>query len=214
MALISSGQNFPTGWQKFMHVDPTASELRAMNVTDRRADIYRWASRFRIANSFQGVQLSDAANMHPDTKALLDCLLRAFLTYTAFEQFCTKVLKIQMDEESDLKKLQGTLFDQKTVIAKIRSLDSQYRFLSFLADNLDPTPAKRMKNFISGKDCNVSFLGKAIRHVFAHGRLSPSSGSADLPQKRAITNEIHRFLIRVMDDEFQRRVIKQLPNKT
>jgi len=189
-----------------------ASELRAIGVTEFRADIYRWASRFRIAKSFEAVQLSGAAKMKEETKALLDCLFKAFLTYTAFEQFCTKVLKIKMNEDGALWQLQEP-HGQATVVAGIRKLDPQYQFFSFLSENLDPQPAKRMKAFIAGSPCNVSFFGKAIRHVFAHGSLSPSSGSVDLPQKRAITDEIHGFLIGIMDDEFQSRVIKQLPKR-
>jgi hypothetical protein len=207
------GGNNPTDWKKFVEVEPVASELRAIGVTERRADIYRWASRFRIAKSFEAVQLSNAANMAKETKALLDCLLRTFLTYTAFEQFCRKVLKIQMNEDADLKTLQDR-YHQASVIASVRSLDDKYQLFSFLCENLDAQPASRMKKFINGDPCNVSFLGKAIRHVFAHGRLSPHSGSADLPRKRAITHEIHNFLIKVMDDEFGTKVIRRLPKRS
>jgi hypothetical protein len=45
-----------------------ASELRAIGVTEQRADIYRWASRFRIAKSFEAVQLSKAANMKAEQR--------------------------------------------------------------------------------------------------------------------------------------------------
>jgi hypothetical protein len=213
MVLVPVGKNNPTEWQKFVDVDPTASELRALGVSERRADIYRWASRFRIAKSFEAVQLSKAADMKPETKALLDCICRAFLTYTAFEQFCMKVLMLKKDEDVDLKKLQDR-YNQASVIAKVRKLDPKYQFFSFLQTNLDPTPAKQMKAFITGAPCNVGFLGKAIRHLFAHGNLSPSSGSADLPAKRAITDEIHKFLIKVMDDEFRSKVIRHLPKRS
>ncbi len=135
MALIPVGNNNPTDWQKFVDVVPTASELRALGVSERRADIYRWASRFRIAKSFEAVQLSKAANMKPETKALLDCIFRAFVTYTAFEQFCTKVLGITMNEETDLKTLQDR-YNQASVVAKVRGLDPNYQFFSFLQTNL------------------------------------------------------------------------------
>jgi len=184
-----------------------------MRVTEQRADIYRWASRFRIAKSFEAVQLSAGAKMKDETKALLDCLFKAFLTYTAFEQFCTKVLKIKMDEDGDLQNLQDP-HDQASVVAKIRALDPNYLFFKFLRENLDPKPAKRMAAFIEGSACNVSFFGKAIRHVFAHGSLSPRSGSAELASKRAITEEIHSFLIKRMDDEFHSRVIDHLPKRS
>jgi hypothetical protein len=71
------------------------------------------------------------------------------LLYTAFEQFCARVLKIGLDEDAGLKTLQDR-YGQAKVIAKVRTLDPGSQFFSFLHKNLDPKPAKRMEAFIKG----------------------------------------------------------------
>ena len=212
------GRNYPTNWQLFVDTKPTAGELRRLRVTEARADFFRWAAAYRYAKSFLGATFAAAGKIGPDTKALYDCGLRNLLTYSCFEQFCSRVLLVKMDEDKDLKQLQDP-YGQAAIIDRIRTLDPGYKFFGFLHDNLDDPKLKaRLKHFIAGTQCNVSFIGKVTRHAFAHGRLAASSGVqvlspgvTEITEKEKILELVHAFLLKRMDDEFQRRVINRLP---
>ena len=150
---------YPTNWPKFTTADPARSALKRCGVTEFRADIYRWASRYRIAKSFQGVKLHPKAGIHPETEELLDGMLEAFLVYSAFEQFCTKVLLLKMNEDTDLKTLEAP-HGPGAFLAKIRAADPAQTFVSFLAENLDDKPGARMKRFIDGGTVTFVFSGR------------------------------------------------------
>lgn len=201
---------YPSNWARYVTIKPSDLELHKIGVTEKGDDVSRWASRFRIANSFEGVQLSTI--MSDDTHELLDAGFRVFLTYSAFEQYFFRVAKIKDNEDIDLKNLQDA-YDQSDVISRIRKHDPKYVFFRFTQEELDKPHATRMKDFIAGKHQNVSFLGKAIRHLFTHGKLAPSSGGVDVAVKPAIFKEIHDFLISAMDKDFQSRVIANLPKR-
>jgi hypothetical protein len=205
---------YPTNWNKFTTADPWASVLKKCGVTPYRADIYRWASRYRIAKSFRGVVLDAEAEIHPETEQLLDAIMNVFLVYSSFEQFCTKVLLLKMNEDSDLKTLEAN-HGPAAFIAKIRASDPDQKYAKFLAANLDEKPAARMQRFINGEPCNVCFFGKAIRHVFAHGALTPSSGKTAAVKSAAqpavmISKIVEEFLLPLTDNEFNIRIVGKL----
>ena len=213
-----AGRNYPTNWQLFVDTEPMAGELRNLRVTESRADFFRWAAAYRYAKSFQGATFDPAGKIGTDTKALYDCGLKNLLTYSCFEQFCGRVLLLKMDEDKDLKQLQDP-YGQAAIIDQIRKLDPGYKFFGFMRANLDhPLLKKRLERFIAGAPCNVSFIGKVTRHAFAHGRLAassgvqlPSPGVTEITDKGKILDLVHAFLVKRMDEEFQKRVINRLP---
>lgn len=209
---------YPTNWHKFTTADPMRSQLKSCGVSEYRADIYRWASRYRIAKSFRGVLLDSKAEIHPGTQDLLDAIMGAFLVYSAFEQFCTKVLLLKMNEDTDLNLLESG-YDPAGPLARIRISDPTYIYAKFLAANLDEKPAARLERFIQGQPCNVSFFGKAMRHIFAHGALTPSSGKSTAVKSSEqpavmISQVVVSFLLPLMDQEFNRRIIAMLYGPT
>jgi len=200
-----SSPNWPKKWQTFCSINPTRAELDAAGFGTMRSNIYRWAARYNIAKSFEGVILHPDSNLSEKTIKMYGAVFKIFLVYSCFEHFC-KISGVKMDEDGDLKTLQQQYEPAPTLLA-IRGLDQPgYDFFSFVAERLDPRPAARMQSFIQGNSCNVSFIGKAIRHLFAHGNLAATSGQMVIGRRKKLEDLLTKFLFKVMDAEFSSKM--------
>ncbi len=63
-----------------------------------------------------------------------------------------------------------------------------------------------MEKFIAGKKVNISFLAKAIRHVFSHGILTANPGNLSPKKIDEISQKLSKFLLDCMDEHFDHLV--------
>ncbi len=189
-----SNSNYPKAWSRF------TSQNRTSNNIDKYA---RWAARFRLAKSFKGLDLGDHY-IGQDTPKLYSAISRIFLTYSAFEEYCSSI-GINPKKEDDVKVLEDEE-SQKATIQTIRELDPQNAFSGFLEKHLIRGNKLMMQSFLNGQDVNVSFLAKSTRHVFAHGVLAAHSTNLSSECFEKISQIIANFLLDCMDQHFDKNV--------
>jgi hypothetical protein len=125
-----------------------------------------------------------------------------FLTWSAFEQLLS-ICGLNATAMGDSLVPYGPA----SVEMKIRSIDGHADFLRFVYERLDHAEHRaQFDAFLNGKPCNLLYLPKGIRHIFAHGKLTPHSGTDSADPARLVADALCDFLFQVMDGEFTRRL--------
>lgn len=170
-----------------------------MGFVCRAGDLNRLNSRYRLAKSFRAIELESYAK---ETVDGYSALLQIFLCYSAFEQFM----------ECCGLKLNGmgsclATYDATACEAAIRRIEKHDMFLKAVHAHLDrEAHKKQFEAFLSGKPCNVLSLAAGIRHIFAHGLLTPNSGAGYTQPAQGVSSALAGFMFQVMDGEFTSRL--------
>lgn len=166
-------------------------------------DITRVNARFRVAKSFNGIELNEFSEK---VKNGYSALIKATLVYSAFESYVKLFFEpnatICVNEEG--KNLIGSLSSQK-IIDDIRKIDKKKKFYDFIAKNCNKT----LKKILSKNDNPIVFL-ESIRHIFAHGKLTPTANGALPNDVVKICNILSDFFLEIIEEDFEKRVAQAL----
>lgn len=204
--------NYPPRWdaidhfihERWMRAESVAAEMGFQDIGSLR----RFGARYRLARSFGGVNLHGYGD---DTERGYSALMRVFLVWTAFEYLCKKGGRSARELIDP--------HDTETPSRHIREVDPDYRFYRFIRDHVDGRHQKQLDRFVEAApgQCHIKFLASAIRHVFAHGILTPSVGDGRPDAVLRICQVLSEFFLGVMADDFVGRVegvergFRQLP---
>jgi len=90
---------------------------------------------------------------------------------------------------------------------KIRDIDKEQAFWLFVQSRLhSPKQKQELENAYYGKTDNITILASSIRHIFAHGPLTPNANGTSPEAVINICSILCQFLVDVVDAEFKSRV--------
>ena len=191
-------KGYPKEWKNYIKLVGSVIP-DDIGFTDSQGDINRFAARFRAANQFKGITLEGYGQ---NTAEGYSALCQVMFTWSAFETF-EKIAKLNRKDLSRELECFGAI----EVLNKIRAIDKENRFYKFIYDKLDSSQHKReLDNYFNQDSCNLLYLASAIRHIFAHGWLSPHANQADPKAVNQICHILSQFLLDFMDREFSYRV--------
>lgn len=189
--------SYPTSWARYCggvsHVDPSAYGLSASV-----ADINRWAARYRAAKAFRGILLDGYSESVQDGYS---ALCRVVFTWSAFERFLP-IVGLTQDTCVEL----FNRSDSTEVAAQVASLDSKGRFYDFVHARANARHKAELERWRNREPHNFTHLDSAIRHIFAHGHLTPSVAGMEPAQSSVVCNLLCDHMLNVMDAEFTRRI--------
>jgi hypothetical protein len=192
---------YPTNWDAYdevvMHVG-----TQHFGFAPNYGDVNRFAARFRAAASFRGIRLDGYT---PATEAGYSALCRVLFTWSAFESFLTIT---GLDQRTAGPLLNG--YGATATIEAVRTADAQNRFYGFIRARVNPTHQAELDNYFNNDPCNVGYLASAIRHLFAHGWLTPNANQVDPTAVETVCAAVCDFLLNVMDQEFGARTARGL----
>jgi hypothetical protein len=192
-------RNAPPGWAK---VDALLREFRppsTFGFVGTAGDLNRFWSRYRLAKSFRGVTIEIFSD---DTVRGYSTLFRLFLVWSAFEQFM-RITGLHFRTSTTLLEDH----EVEALDAAIRAHPDYAAFLSAVHAELDRRPhIDNMQAFLRGEPCNILVVPAAIRHIFAHGKLTPNSGVGNVAAACAVSDLLCDFLFTVMDRGFLARL--------
>jgi len=187
------------GFKKFQELLKLNYSASQMGFHVGAAEINRISARVKLAMSFKKLEIEGYAQGTADAYS---SLFKIFLMYSAFEQF----LKIYAANFYDIDQ-QFPSHQYIEISNAIRSKDNSGKFFEFLFKHLDRQQIKsRVSNFQSGVSSNPAVLAAAIRHVFAHGKLTPNANKGNPKVTIAICTILSDFLLNFMDAEFEKSV--------
>lgn len=158
----------------------------------------QFGARYRAAKSYKKAEFASLAT---GTAEGYSALFRILLTYSAFESFLNITGKT-LDQA--LQWLSTT--DAASIELTIRKHDAGDKFFGFIVDQTKHATQKHVDQYLNRLPYNILRLAVGVRHVFAHGILSPNAGGARPEDVSQITNTLCDMLSNLMDREFELRM--------
>ena len=174
------------------------------------ADINRINARYRLVKEIKNIEYDSYSK--PVAEAYT-ALFKAFLTYSVLEQYM-KLLTGANSTEQILNKPNPLYPDgQKNLATAIKNLPNSKRFLEFVKDKLykhkpgdDTAAEKEIGYYLEGNDFQPIAIIAAVRHVFAHGKLTPSANKSYPRNTTKILNILTNSILEAIDNDFSERV--------
>ncbi|MCF7790533.1 MAG: hypothetical protein K9M56_00920 [Victivallales bacterium] len=159
-------------------------------------DVNRFTQRYRLAKSFQSITFAGYSDVTSNAYA---ALLRVFLVWSAFE-ILLRAMKLKQMDTAPLFERHGA----SSVLEAIRKTDRDGKVASFLLGKVNQTHEDVLSTFLAGGSVNIAYFISGVRHVFAHGILTPHAGGAAPEAMASVCTSLSDFLLKVMDAEFSR----------
>lgn len=188
---------YPTNWT---HYDRDVFYVGAgqFGFVADNGDVNRFAARFRAAACYRGVNLEGYSAA---TASGYSALCRVLFTWSAFESFL-HICGLDQRTAAPILDVRGAL----AVIAEIRRTDTDSLFYRFIYDRVNAPHKRELDNFFNNDPFNAAYLASAIRHLFAHGSLTPNANQVNPDTVTTVCDVLCEFLLTVMDQEFGNRV--------
>jgi len=176
------------------------------------ADINRINARYRLVKEIQNIEYDSYSK--PVAEAYT-AIFKAFLTYTVFERYM-KLLTGENSTKAILKKPNPLYPDgQKKLVTTLNNLHNNKRFLEFVKDQLDGPKSgketdaeKEIRYYLEGNEFQPIAIMAAVRHVFAHGKLTSSANKSYPKNTTKILNILTDSMLYAIDNDFSERVGK------
>ncbi len=176
--------------------DARATSAGRTGIFNIASVVNRFHARYKFARSFKGIQLEGYS---ASTVSGYSALMSASLHWTAFELF-KQALHIK--DTRDLIELYP--FDSH--LSAIRACVSNKPFFNVIRGHLiDRKQQAQIEAFANGASISPLVLGKALRHIFLHGSLTPNAAGASPSEVQIICEELCKYMVEVMDGEFEKR---------
>lgn len=160
------------------------------------ADVNRFGARYRVANSFQRLVLDGFTD---NVARGYDALTRLMLMWSAFEGFIHAAKTKRQDLSARL--------DHAPCLADLRAIPAATRYLAFVLPRLKhPAQIAEVEKFVRGEPCCTLTLAAAVRHIFVHSALTPSSDQVEPGSVIMVCDRLSLLVRRVIDREFSERV--------
>jgi hypothetical protein len=91
-------------------------------------------------------------------------------------------------------------------VQRIRQLDEGARFFNLVHSKANAEHGDEIAKYKRGEAFNPSYLASAIRHIFAHGMLTPNAKGAEPAAVATICDLLSAAHLRAAGEDFQRRV--------
>ncbi|BAZ45196.1 hypothetical protein NIES4102_22140 [Chondrocystis sp. NIES-4102] len=203
--MIGSSKGYPTKWSNYCEYYCN-NQTELSGFVGEHGNINRFAARFRAANCFKEVCFDGYSEV---TNNGYSALCRVMLTWSAFETFMiiTGIQQNNLREILDARRAND-------ILNQIRAIDRESRFYNFIYKRVNSIHKSELNNYLNQDPCNITYLASAIRHIFAHGWLSPNANQVNPNIVVEICDLLHQFLLSFMDIEFSTYLDKALKEFT
>lgn len=185
-------------------------EQQWIGIKATSAQINRFAARYRAAKSYRRIELDQYSDK---TTEGYSAFCRVVFVWSAFEQYMKIMDKKQYRKLSRNKNGSPYEIDEllmnygaNELAQQINTVDEHLGFYRFLKKHVDKPHSRELDKFINNGETNVSYLASSVRHIFAHGILTPHADGGNPSNAVDICDILCSFLLRVMDEDFTKRV--------
>lgn len=162
------------------------------------AEVNRFHARYRLARAYKGLVLDGYSD---STKAGYDALTKVTFYWSAFEQMMNA---LRIPDPRYFVKTYEFVSDLK----KIEDIDCERKFFGFVKNKIDGKDLKnKLTAYIDTGTGTIFLLAKCVRHIYLHGHLTANVRGLSPQDIASICEFLCESLLRVMDKEFETRVV-------
>ena len=197
--------HYPAAWQRLQSELNNGRTKLDFRFSGRTRDLTRFANRYRVARSFRCVSLEGYSL---NTVGGYSGLIRLFLTWSAFEQFC-RITGLKKGNRLRYKGVDQLLktYNADDVMERVRGYDKTNSFCDFLIEvTISPGLKTSLRDFRNGNSTSPRILAEAVRHSFSHGELTPHAKGKKPQSIKKISDDLSEFFLAVMNSEFSKKV--------
>ena len=200
MSIIVPGPfiDYPPRWGRLEELYRAGYRPPHIGFPCTRATLNLFASRYWVAKSFRGIQLE---RYSAATMAGYSGLFRVFAMWSALEAFL-RAVDLRLDACGPVLDGHGAA----CMVAAVRSADTGEQFYRAIKRHVRPKGKAQLEAYFAGASFNPAYLGSTVRHVFAHGILTPNTAGCDPNTVATICDTLFSFFMNVMDAEFVARI--------
>ncbi len=182
-------------WSAFVRAGRQPSDIGLRCV---QSHLNRFAARYRAARALGRVELEGYSDVVRDGYA---SLFRLFFAWTAFDQYLTAIpceqakclVWVSRHTPSDLQ-------------AQVRQLDPNNRLFNLICAKTRGATFEQIRHHINGDEINWTYLASSLRHIFAHGILTPSANGVRPGTVGAVCQLLVPHVLTAVDGDFSMRV--------
>lgn len=185
----------PSYWKIFCKWRRDREELNLLNLPENvsSAELNRFAARYRLARAFNGIKADGYAD---ETVASYGSVIRAFLAYSALEQFHKAVKPVPSNQH--LSKRWGELATEPA--ENLRDADTVLQFLTNAVSN--QKLRDKLIAFKAGEHDNSLVVATALRHAVAHGYMSVHPEGTSARASKVFCEQLTRMMLSIADRAF------------
>jgi len=194
------GKNLPC-WKKFIQHLKNNKTAKDFGFICKDGDISRINARFRLAKSFEKIELNEYSE-----KSILaySAIIKLFLVYSVFENY----VKCIYGKNGSIVYEKGIfiLKDNEQISKEILNIDKNKSFYEVIKNFLDKNRQKEeIDKFYQNEEHNIVYLISSIRHTFAHGKLTPNFNKNPTKVIK-ICNLLSEYVLKQIGDNFAKRI--------
>lgn len=155
-------------------------------------------ARFRVASGFRGILLE---SFGVATSNGYGSLFRLFLTWTAFEQYCKGLVLSASRRDAWFSE-----YVPADAEATVRRLDPENRLFSMVHGKTRGEVRANIDSYLRGTAYGFTYLPAGLRHLFAHGELTPHANRTTPEYLTALGNFFADTLLHGLAVDFERRL--------
>lgn len=181
---------------------PRWAELEAMHPVGQLCgafkgmpEVNRFRARYRLARAFKGASFDGYS---PPVARGYDALMRLMLTWSALEMLLPAI--------GESREKISSVVDWTASTQTLYSMPGAVSYFKFIDTKLKNKQRKKIAPFFEAKSCCGLEMAAAVRHVFAHGLLTPTAQGTDGDHAAAICEHLVEGIFEVVDAEFKNRV--------
>ena len=182
-------------WSDLIGAGATPDEL---GFTCEQARLNRLNARYRVARSFRGITLD---SFGPATVDGYGALFRLFLTWTAFEQYY-KGLGLSAASRDGWFKVHLPA----DIDTRMRIFDPDNRLFKLVVSKVQNDVKTHVDAYLQRSPYGFTYLPAALRHLFAHGILTPHANNASPGNVQSLCNLMADTLLEGLGADFKTRV--------
>ncbi|WOD41911.1 hypothetical protein [Nodosilinea sp. E11] len=196
MIISNDDKGYPSKWSDYSNQMKISngSFSGLLGLGSNPGDINRFAARFRAANCFAGLEFEGYSE---ETQKGYSALCQVVFTWSAFET----LLKLKSTQANSIGEALRQ-YGSEQILANIKNLDVENKFYRFIHERVNSSHQRELDNYFNDDPSNIAYLASAIRHIFAHGILTPNVQKISPNIVVEICRLLCEFLMTVMDEEF------------
>lgn len=183
-----------------------------MGFKGSRGDINRTNARYRLAREIKNIEYH---SYHENTAYGYTVLIKAFLTYSAYEQY-VRAIDPALKSQKEIVNFSETLFGKTAldISNELQELDPNLSFFNYIDQELSEKSNLKhdIQNLLRENKANPVVLLCAVRHIFVHGKLTIWAKESNAKANASILDDIVERVLGLIADSFEKKVSEYRAN--